>query len=234
VQVQIWMGWSWKTKRSWKAYSWALVRDFTLMDGIQSPGNKEPIIFTESCHHSSNFVMLVPPPSERLTFNRWQEKYLAAFASMNRDKEVMKFFPGTLSFEETIGFLIRIEKHFEEQGFGLYAIEKKENDRLIGFTGFSKVPFESFFSPGIEIGWRFSKQEWGKGYATEAARTCLAFGFSKLGFEKIYSFTSILNKRSENVMKKIGMSPAGEFEHPMIPIGNPLRTHILYQLSKKD
>ena len=147
--------------------------------------------------------MLVPRPSERLKLNPWEEKHIEAFAAMNQDKEVMEFFPAILSFEETIGFLIRIRKHFDQNGYGLYAVEKKENDGFIGFTGFSKVPFESFFTPCIELGWRLSKFEWGKGYAGEAARACLEFGFSRLGFEKVYSFTSILNRRSEKVMKKL-------------------------------
>jgi RimJ/RimL family protein N-acetyltransferase len=80
----------------------------------------------------------------------------------------------------------------------------------------------------VEIGWRLKKEAWGCGYATEAAGECLRHGFEGLGLEKIYSFTAALNTRSENVMKKIGMKSAGEFDHPSIRKGLPLCRHVLY------
>jgi RimJ/RimL family protein N-acetyltransferase len=86
----------------------------------------------------------------------------------------------------------------------------------------------------VEIGWRLARAHWGFGFAQEAARECLRFGFEDAGLNKIYSFTSQWNAPSLNVMQKIGMKPAGQFEHPGIPQGNKLRTHLLYELSRND
>jgi ribosomal-protein-alanine N-acetyltransferase len=113
--------------------------------------------------------------------------------------------------------------------FPNFAVEKLATEEFIVFTGFMVSTFESFFTPCIEIGWRIKKQHWGKGYATEAAKACLHYGFRTLQFGKVYSFTSITNLKSEKVMQKIGMVKAGEFDHPNIPHDNPLCRHVLYK-----
>jgi ribosomal-protein-alanine N-acetyltransferase len=178
--------------------------------------------------------MLVPEPSERLRYREWIADDMDRFIRMNQDKAVMEFFPSTLSKKQTKEMMSRISKHFKDFGFGLYVVEKKVTPGFIGFTGFSTALFKSFFTPCVEIGWRFNQIEWGKGYACEAAKACLEFGFLKLGIEEIYSFTSLLNFRSERVMRQIGMTRVAEFDHPLLPVGHPLRSHVLYELKKLD
>jgi [ribosomal protein S5]-alanine N-acetyltransferase len=75
-------------------------------------------------------------------------------------------------------------------GFGLWVIEKLEENEFAGFTGFATPGFESFFMPRTEIGWRLRKSIWGQGLASEAALACLEFGFPRIGFERVHSFTS--------------------------------------------
>jgi len=107
----------------------------------------------------------------------------------------MKFFPKTMSEEEALAMLQRIRIQFQSYDFGLYVVEKKAEKNFIGFTGFAIPAFNSFFTPCVEIGWRFKKEEWGRGYATEAANACMEYGFGVLTFKKIVSFTSILNTK---------------------------------------
>jgi len=171
--------------------------------------------------------------TERLGLRKWKEPDIIPFASLNVDEEVMRYFPKTLNYDQTYEMVERIRLHFENHGFGLYAVEKKDTNEFIGFTGFSIPAFDSFFTPCIEIGWRFKKEEWNKGFATEAAKACLDFGFKKLNFDKVVSFTAIVNTRSENVMKRIGMTKTGEFNHPKIDTGSPLCRHLLYELKKE-
>jgi len=114
----------------------------------------------------------------------------------------------------------------------LFAMERKDNQQFIGFTGFSHPKFESYFTPCIEIGWRINKPNWNLGFATEAAKSCLTFGFKNAGLTEIYSFTSVLNKPSEKVMQKIGMTKTGIFKHPSIEKNHPLHEHVLYKISK--
>ena len=153
------------------------------------------------------------------------------FRAMNKDPRVMAFFPSTLTDSETDSFYNRIEAEFEKYGYGLFEAEVKESGEFIGFIGFHWAVFKAEFTPCIEIGWRLKFEAWGLGYATEGAKACLKHGFEKLGFDKVYSFTSKLNIRSENVMKKIGMKKAMEFAHPNIDEGNPLKQHVQYEIT---
>ena len=92
--------------------------------------------------------------------------------------------------------------------------------------------FKSFFTPCVEIGWRIKKDEWSKGYATEAAKAYLQYGFETLKFYKGYSFTSAINVKSEKLRQKIDMTKAGEFDHPNIPFVNALSRHAVYKIYK--
>lgn len=125
-----------------------------------------------------------------------------------------------------------MQKHFLENGFGLYVVENTITQEFLGYTGFMIANFEASFTPCVEIGWRFKKQYWGKGYATEAAKACLNYGFDTLGFDKIYSFTATPNIKSENVMKRIGMIKTGTFSHPKIDKEHILNLHVIYEIGK--
>jgi len=170
--------------------------------------------------------------TERLTLRSWETKDLLDCIEMNLDKEVMKYFPAILNKEQTIEFYDRVQKHFLENGFGLYVVENTITQEFLGYTGFMIANFEASFTPCVEIGWRFKKQYWGKGYATEAAKACLNYGFDTLGFDKIYSFTATPNLKSENVMKRIGMIKTGTFSHPKIDKEHVLNLHVIYEIEK--
>jgi len=170
--------------------------------------------------------------TERLTLRAWETKDLLDCVEMNLDKEVMKYFLSVLTKEQTIEFYDRVQKHFLENGFGLYVVENTITQEFLGYTGFMIANFEASFTPCVEIGWRFKKQYWGKGYATEAAKACLNYGFDTLGFDKIYSFTATPNIKSENVMKRIGMIKTGTFSHPKIDKEHILNLHVIYEIEK--
>ncbi len=144
----------------------------------------------------------------------------------------MEFFPRPLTRVESDALVERIEAGFEADGFGLWALELKETGELLGFTGLAVPDFEAHFTPAVEVGWRLARNAWGHGYATEAARAAVAFGFEEIGLPEIISFTSATNKRSIAVMQRLSMShnPSDDFEHPALPDGHPLRPHVLYRL----
>ncbi|HEX3385290.1 MAG TPA: GNAT family N-acetyltransferase, partial [Mucilaginibacter sp.] len=150
------------------------------------------------------------------------------------DPQVMEFFPSVLTREQTLAQISRITGFIAENGYGFFAVERKDNRRFIGFTGLNYVTFESDFTPCTEIGWRLDKANWGQGFATEAAEACLGFGFGKLGLNEIFSFTSVHNFRSENVMKKIGMSRVKTFDHPSVPDDSFVKEHVLYKINHEE
>jgi ribosomal-protein-alanine N-acetyltransferase len=155
---------------------------------------------------------------------------------MNADPVGMEHFPGTLTREQSDELVGRIEGGFEAHGFGLWALELRESGEFIGFTGLAMPTFEAHFTPAVEVGWRLARSVWGNGYATEAARAAVSFGFEEVGLTEVVSFTTPANLRSRAVMERLGMSrdPGDDFEHPRLPPGHPLRLHVLYRLKSPE
>ncbi len=169
--------------------------------------------------------------TDRLLLRRWREADLHPFAELNQDDLVMEHFPQKLTHQESNAMVERIERAFEENGFGLYAVELSANEEFIGFVGLSVPRFEASFTPCVEIGWRLAQKHWGYGYAPEAAEAVLADGFERVGLKEIVSFTATCNKNSMRVMEKIGMTrkPEDDFLHPSLADGHPLKPHVLYR-----
>ncbi len=170
--------------------------------------------------------------TDRLILRQWQKSDVDDFVAMNQDELVMKHFPNLLTKEQSLVLIERIKTHFEKYGYGLFALELKETKKFIGFCGLANVPFESHFTPAVEIGWRLASQFHGKGYATEAAKEVLRFAFENLKLSEIVSFTVPKNKASIRVMEKIGMKrdEEGNFKHPKLAKDHPLSWHVLYRV----
>jgi RimJ/RimL family protein N-acetyltransferase len=176
-----------------------------------------------------------PFRTERLLLRPWTDADLDAFAALNADPEVMQHFPGVLARSESDEQAGRIRRHFDEHGFGLWAIELPGVSPFIGFVGLMTPRFEAHFTPSVEVGWRIARAWWSRGYATEGARASIAAGFERLGLDAIVSMTVPANVRSRRVMEKLGMThdPADDFDHPLLDAASPLRRHVLYRLSRE-
>lgn len=170
----------------------------------------------------------------RVVLRRWRGEDRPAFAAMNADPRVMEFFQKPLSSAESDAMADRINRHFDDHGFGLWAIEIPGVVPFAGFAGLAWARFEAHFTPAVEIGWRLAAAHWGQGYATEAARLALRQAFEELTFSEVVSFTSVANTRSRAVMERIGMrrDPSEDFDHPSLPENHPLRRHVLYRLAR--
>jgi RimJ/RimL family protein N-acetyltransferase len=171
--------------------------------------------------------------TDRLLLRTWRPEDREPFARMNADPEVMEYFVSPLTREQSDAFVDRIEAGFAEHGFGPWAVEHQETGAFIGFAGLLHQTFEAAFTPAFEIGYRLARPAWGRGYATEAAREAVRYGFERAGLAEIVSMTATGNLRSRAVMRKLGMNhdPADDFDHPRVPGGHPLQRHVLYRLT---
>lgn len=170
--------------------------------------------------------------SSRLTLRQWREEDRQPWAAMGADPEVMEYFPASLDREQADAAFDRFSTVLAERGWGLWAVDL--GGQFIGFTGLAPVRFDAHFTPAVEVGWRFARSAWGHGYATEAARAALAYGFDELELDEIVSFTSTTNLRSRAVMERLGMTrdAADDFDNPNVEPGHPLRPHVLYRLRR--
>jgi RimJ/RimL family protein N-acetyltransferase len=169
----------------------------------------------------------------RLRLRRWLATDLAPYAALNADPEVTEFLAGPLDRTASDQMVERIERGFDDRGFGLWALERSDTGQFIGFAGLSVPSFDAAFMPAVEIGWRLARSAWGHGFATEAAQAAVDDGFTRAGLSDVVSFTAATNVRSRAVMDRLQMThdPAEDFQHPNLPAGHPLRLHVLYQLA---
>ena len=169
----------------------------------------------------------------RLRLRRWLPSDRVPFAAMNADPLVMEHFPRVLFRDESDALADRIEAHFECHGFGPWAVEIRDSAPFAGFVGLAVPSFEAPFTPCVEVLWRLAREHWGRGFATEGAGAAVEFASRELGLPEIVSYTVPANRRSRRVMEKLGMTtdPADDFDHPELPVGHPLRRHVLYRLT---
>jgi RimJ/RimL family protein N-acetyltransferase len=171
--------------------------------------------------------------TDRLVLRGWRPEDRDPYAAITADPEVMEHFPRVLDRATSDAEADLFASDLERDGWGLWAVALSSNDRFIGFTGLDVVDFPARFTPATEIGWRFSREAWGHGYATEAARAVLELAFAKLGLDHVVSFTATTNVRSQRVMERLAMhhDPNDDFDHPRLPEGHRLRRHVLYRLT---
>ena len=173
--------------------------------------------------------------SERLYLRRWVASDRAPFATMSADPRVAQYLMGVLSPKDSDALVDRIMDHFEQHGFGLWAVEIPGVAPFAGYIGLAVPNLEAHFTPCVEIGWRLDFEYWGHGYATEGAKAALTLGFDCLGLEEIVAYAASKNERSRRVMWRIGMrhDPKDDFKHPLLPTGHRLSNQVLYRVTPR-
>lgn len=189
-----------------------------------------------STHEIQRSILFMPIPyifkSDRLGFRAWAKADIEKMAEINGDKEVMEFFPGVKTYDETVAFIGRMQRQLLDKGYCYFALDKLDDGELIGFIGVSDQVFEASFTPCVDIGWRLSRKEWGKGFATEGAKRCLQYAFEELRIGKVYAMAPVINISSEQVMRKIGMKKLRDFVHPLLSGNDRLKQCALYEISR--
>jgi len=163
--------------------------------------------------------------TSRLLLRPWRDEDVAAFAELSADPAVMEY------LVPLAGWLARARAHWEEYGFGQWVVEIAGEASFIGVVGLNTISYEAHFTPAVEVAWRLARAYWGRGYATEAARAALDYGFENLVLAEIVATTVPVNQRSRRVMERLGMTrvPEDDFDVPHLPQG-PLKRHVLYRL----
>ncbi len=172
--------------------------------------------------------------SERLLLRPWKDADRQPFADMSADKGVMEHLLPLTAHDAYHTWIDRQIENHQKHGMCFWAVEAKEDGAFIGAVGLLPVTYEAHFTPAVEVGWRIARPFWGLGYAPEAAASAIRFGFESLQLSEIVSNAGVANEKSMRVMVKLGMlrDLNGDFDHPRVPEGNPLRRQVLYRLTR--
>ena len=171
-------------------------------------------------------------PTQRLLLRPWQADDLVPFAALNADPQVMAHFPALLTRAESDAMAQRCQSLIEAQGWGFWAVQRKDSGEFIGFVGLHRPSATLPFAPCVEIGWRLARAHWRQGFAREAASEALRVGFEVLHLPEIVAFTALTNTPSQAVMRSLGMvrDAQGDFDHPDLPAGHRLQRHGLWRM----
>ena len=171
----------------------------------------------------------------RLVLRPFDEVDRAPFFVLNTHPSVVESLGSSPTQAESDDMIERYAAEMAREGWGLWAVGEAGDAgaRFVGMVGLHRVRPDIPCAPAVEIGWRLHPDFWGHGYATEAAEAALRFGSEEAGLTEIVAFTTTRNTRSQAVMTRLGMrrDPDGDFDHPSVPEGSPLRRHVLYRTS---
>lgn len=169
--------------------------------------------------------------TQRLILRPWEERDRAPFHAMCRDPQVMATLGPLMTREQSDALVDRVIGFQAKFGYTFWALERRQDGKFLGFCGLKPGALDTPIEGQIEIGWRLASDEWGKGYAREAAQASLDWAWDHLDVATVMAITARVNKRSWGLMERLGMQrvAALDFDHPLVPEESELRPHIVYR-----
>ena len=168
--------------------------------------------------------------TQRLILRSWRDSDRQPFAEMSEDADVMEYLR-PLSTRDARNAWIDFQINYQSShGFCMWPWNREHP----AYSWVLSDCCPARFTPAVEVGWRLARPFWEQGFAVEAARAALQFGFEEIRLTEIVAHASFRNGRSRGVMAKLGTShdSAEDFDHPRIPESDPLRRQVLYRLTR--
>jgi RimJ/RimL family protein N-acetyltransferase len=148
----------------------------------------------------------IPPViiTPRLILRAFTAEDVDALHRLLSEEGVLRYFPTSdpPSRDRVQQMISRLLAHWQERGYGLWAVESRLSGQLLGRCGLQHVPELD----EVEVDFILGKPFWGQGFATEAARASLHFGFDTLGLERVVGIAHVENEASQHVLEKLGMA----------------------------
>jgi RimJ/RimL family protein N-acetyltransferase len=152
--------------------------------------------------------------TERLLLREWHDEDVERFAEMHADPEVMRFLGGVANRQAAWRHVAVMAGHWALRGYGNWVLERREDGLVLGRAGLWRPDGW----PGLELAWMLSRDCWGAGYATEAARATREWAAEELGTLELISLIDPANDRSQAVARRLGMEPRGDWEINGAPV----------------
>ena len=141
--------------------------------------------------------------TERLLLRPFRPEDLPLYAALNADPMVAETLSGPLTREESDDIALWANERWAADRLGLIAVERRSDGAFLGMCGLHR---QSSRPQDVEVAWRLAHEHWGNGYATEAGRAWLAYGFDTLELDRVISMTDETNVRSLAVMRRLGLT----------------------------
>ncbi len=173
-------------------------------------------------------------PTERLILRPWREADHDVLLALCSDSRVMEFLGPPLTAAEAHGMIARLRLCQAGHGYSFWAVERRADGLVLGFCGLKPGQAGTPIEGAIEIGWRLAVDAWGQGYAREAARASLDWGWANLEADAIWAITAPANVRSWGLMERLGMTRRADldFAFPDLPPDDPLSPCITYSIRR--
>lgn len=173
--------------------------------------------------------------TERLIMREWRKGDLDAFHAINSDPKVRETLGPIMTRDQVADLILRMQELHEKDGYCFWALDRKSDQRLIGWCGLVRGAQNVPIADQLEIGWRLASDTWGNGYITEAAQKCLEWASANFPDEQIWAITSENNQRSRAVMERLKMKylPERDFDHPGVGPESQLLRHVTYCTERK-
>jgi RimJ/RimL family protein N-acetyltransferase len=161
----------------------------------------------------------------RLRLRRFRDEDADAVFGIIGDRLAMRFYPKAFGREDAKQWVVRNQRRYREDGYGLFAVILKGSEEVIGDCGIIKQNIED--ETAMEVGYHFRRDLWGRGYATEAARACMELAFNAFGADKVISLIRPENVASRGVAERNGMKLEREVVHYGLP-------HLVYAMRRAE
>lgn len=172
--------------------------------------------------------------TERLILREWRNGDRTAFHAINTDPRVMKFLGPAMTLADIDALITRLRGLQETLGHCFWAVERKDDGRLIGWCGLIRGAAGTPIEGRVEVGWRLAFDTWGQGFAREAATAAIDWAFAHLPDDDVWAITVNDNANSWGLMERLGMQRHEDmgFDHPNVPEGSPLKPHVTYSIDR--
>ena len=172
--------------------------------------------------------------TERLILRPWEDRDREILRAQCDDPAVMRFLlpvEDDAAFEVMLG---RLSGWRKDHGYTFWILERRADGAVLGMCGLKPGAPDTPIDTMVEIGWRLGRAHWGQGYAREAAQASLDWAWANLDTDEVVAITVQANGGSWGLMERLGMmrDVKGDFDHPLVAEGNPLRRHILYRIAR--
>lgn len=161
----------------------------------------------------------------RLRLRRFRDEDADVVFAIIGDRVAMRFYPKTFGPADAKQWVARNQRRYREDGYGLFAVMLKDGEEVIGDCGIIKQNVVG--ETAMEVGYHFRRDQWGRGYATEAARGCMGLAFDSFGADKVISLIRPENVPSRRVAERNGMKLEREVVHYGLP-------HLVYAMRREE